>query len=416
MPRTALNTLRIVLVCTALWAAAASAEQMIVTLLDGRQIQGEVTREGESFVIRTRFGTLSFPASEVASVEPVPDAPEDRYQQRLEEIDPENPRDHYELAQWAIEQDRLDLARKHLLRALELDEDFELARLRLEEVQRRIDQARQKQRQARQAEKPDARLEGLNLLSEEEINRIRIEEFRWDDPGDVVSVRFENDVIDRFIRQMAGVDRFKEPGYDRVFRSLPPIEQLRYILEMRPRDRQLKSDIRILSDPKFMQEFRSRVWPVVRSYCGQSQCHGGPDLVGGFAVLPLGRGNMHVDYTNFVLLTGVRIDGRWIVDRSNPERSLLLQFSLPPEQANREHPSRIRQAFTSRENAAYRRILEWIRRLSGPGDFDYALKFQPPFDLDLFPPPADFLDASASTQPAEPAEPTPFDEDEERGE
>ncbi|MDY6913469.1 MAG: hypothetical protein SVT52_03305, partial [Planctomycetota bacterium] len=82
------------------------------------------------------------------------------------------------------------------------------------------------------------------------------------------------------------------------------------------------------------------------------------------------------------------------------ELSLLLQYGLPPEQSQFDHPEKITPPFRDRKSQNYRRVLEWINSLSGPLHPDYRTTYKPPFKLKtgsgglpLLPP--------ATTKPAE---------------
>jgi hypothetical protein len=220
------------------------------------------------------------------------------------------------------------------------------------------------------------------LLSEDDINRIRLEELR---ATDKVRIEFANDVLTRYIESRRGSPDWQNA--EKAFRGKPPIqraiEMLTYV------DRQnasIRDDIRVQTDPQFMVDFRRHIWPSVGSQCAVAECHGGNKPVGGLKLFRGAGRNERVDYTNFIILDGmVSRDGKArLIDRSNPEKSLLLQYGLLPDQAEFRHPEKLRRPiFTSRSSPSFKSALKWVTLLRGPMHPDYRLEYAPPFGMKL---------------------------------
>ncbi len=72
----------------------------ILVLTDGRTFEGQVTRNGQTVLIDLPYGTLRFPAHEVLEIQRRA-TPQEQYESRLGQIDPNDPNDLAELARWA---------------------------------------------------------------------------------------------------------------------------------------------------------------------------------------------------------------------------------------------------------------------------------------------------------------------------
>jgi len=409
-----LRQLVIVMALCLLAVTAGVAQTKLVKLRDGRQLQGEVTRSDGKYVIQTRFGSVRIDARDVVSITEYV-APKDEYKQRLAKIDPQSAEDHYELGKWALDKGLLEAARVELKRAVALQSDFERASLLLRQVEARILASKGSQIPATQpattavtAGATETVVRSNVLLSQEDIYRIRLEELRR---RDFVRVEFKNDVVNRFIERMSGREEFKLPRAKERFMALRPVAKVAYILENTSRsDSGIRDDILIKTDPSALAEFRRRIWPILSNSCGATQCHGGEKVNGGFKLIAARARNERIDYTNFLLIDGVVVEGRRMIERDLVERSLLLEFGLPWGQARYKHPVKLQPPpFTSRSNVNYVRILAWLNMLDGPQHPDYRLQWQPPFGLKLdftgkvqLPPPA-----PPSTQPSEEVEEAP---------
>ncbi|MDY6914014.1 MAG: tetratricopeptide repeat protein [Planctomycetota bacterium] len=358
----------------------------VVTLKNGQKIKGEVTKTANGYQVRTQSGAVvTFTSEQVLSVADVV-TPEQEYKQRLERINPQNAEHRYVLARWAFRQGLLQEARLQLRAALKINADYEQASLLLRQVNARIEQQQSEKSRPTEGAGPgpskprDKPITGLKpewLVSQEDLYRIRLEEMdRSSNRPEQVVIELRNDVINRFVRSMRGRQEFKEPQAEEKFKGLPRVRQVSYILDkVDPYNIAIKDDIIIKSDPRFMVAFRSRVWPIVARHCATAHCHGGDKPKGGLKLFNIPGKNPKVDYTNFLILDMFATSGKKMLNRDHRELSLLLQYGLPPEQSQFDHPEKITPPFRDRKSQNYRRVLEWINSLSGPLHPDYRTTY-----------------------------------------
>lgn len=374
------------LACAVVVGGIALAEMKTLTLKTGRQLTGEVTETPDGYEVKLPSGVVAtFSRDDVISVVDAV-TPDKEYREKLAKIDPDKPQDHYQLGEWALNKGLLEIARKELLTAIELKKDYEMASLLLRQVEAKIAEAQKPPVATRPVEKngedgpgPKILLTDM-LLSEQDIHRIRMAELKETDR--TVRIEFRNDVIKRFIEMMRGREEFRQPRAADKFRRRTRLWQTLYIRRRVERgDHAMLDDIVIKSDPKFMTDFRSRVWPVVRQYCATSDCHGCEKGVGGLKFFNIAGKNEKADYTNFVILSGLMKRGRRLIDRSYPDMSLVLEFCLPPDQATYRHPKKITAAAASRKAINYRTIDQWIRSLKYPPYPEYRLTWKAPFGM-----------------------------------
>lgn len=380
-------------------AGLIAAEAKTVKLKNGKTYTGEVTEVAGGYRIKAADGTVQMVLTGyVESIGPAIN-PDKEYKDRLSKIDPKNPDDHVAIAQWAYDANLPDIARKELKAALDLKKDHLKAQLLLKKVEAAIEEARQAQTQpvgpTPTPTGPSTRVGAADsldkvLIPSEDIFRIRLQELTRKD--DQVAIDFKNDLIERFINRQEGVDPdFPDKQASNRFRAMPRPAQALKIRKAFERDADaLKwtNDILVKSDPKFMQEFRSKVWPVLRGHCATIECHGGEKGQGRLKYF-IAPGNERTDYTNFVILDGYRnSDGR-MFDRDNPEDSLLLQYGLPKEQAKFQHPQRPTgpapqaQAYANNRVKEYRDVEAWIGSLRPTPHPDYNLTWKPPAPIRL---------------------------------
>jgi hypothetical protein len=193
-------------------------------------------------------------------------------------------------------------------------------------------------------------------------------------------VEFRNDAIEKFIKTMRGVGDFQKEGFAQEFRKASKAKQARYILENAPVGDAIRDDIVVKTDPAAMREFRGPVWRWISTNCAATTCHGAEKGKKGLKLYNAPGSNVNVDYTNFLILDAFHTkSGEQMIRRDDPEASLLLQYSLPKEQAQAHHPKKSKPAFTSRNAAGYKQTLEWIKGLAGPIHPDYRIKERPPY-------------------------------------
>ncbi|HOD82840.1 MAG: hypothetical protein BWX88_04449 [Planctomycetes bacterium ADurb.Bin126] len=372
------------------WAGSKS-----VRLKDGRVLTGEVTKTDDGYVIKMAFGEQTVKAGDVVSIVDVI-TPEEEFKQRFAKLDKKDPDARYALAQWAFRNNLMDEAKSECEAALDLQPKFERAELLMRQINAKVGQTKPPPRGDQ--DNPGASLDPRDLkgvfLSEEDIFRIRLVEARfspsrvdegprgWDDN---VSIVFRNKALETFVEGMAGKPPFDQREFANRFRTWRNPEKLSFMLKRLKEAgcEEVRDDIEIRQNPRVMIEFRSRVWPIVSGYCGSAQCHGGEKINGGFRLFNVvGRGD-EIDYTNFLMLVATRVNKRRVVDRSQYEQSLLLQFGLPETLAEFKHPKTRPPLFKGKQDPKYGLILSWMKALAGTRMPDYHLKWTPPAGLKI---------------------------------
>ena len=356
--------------CFLVMCGVVLARQQTVKLRNGGEITGEVTKTPDGYKITLPSGgTTVLKADQVVAVVDAFTFEEEYEKQKaLVKVDPDNPhKAHYELAKWAHKKGHLEIAQKELQEALKLKPDYEAARLLLKRIEKEL------QDKDKPKTLPD-RISPGDLIGDVDINRIRLVELRGDEEA---VIAFAGNVIKKFMDAYKGKGMFAEPDGDKKFLQYSNMEKAMYILDNIDRENYaIKDKILIRSDPKFMVDFRNSVWPVIVSSCGSSKCHGGQKIVGGLRLLRRGaRGK--VDYTNFYTLDSYKQNELSIIDRNNPENSLLLQYGLLENLAEFRHKTQITPLFADKTDPKYLRLRDWILSLRAPHP-GYGVKYKPP--------------------------------------
>ncbi|MBI5723524.1 MAG: hypothetical protein HZA50_06165 [Planctomycetes bacterium] len=391
-------------------ACAAFGEDQILVKKDGIKITGEITKEGDNYKVKTRAGEVVVPAKDVDRIDPTPRGV---YGKKAAELKPDSAnvaQKRYELAQWAFEQGLFNEAMEQvkLLEQAQWGGEGSFYATVGPKLKEKIESAIG-------GRTPDnggtpAATQGVGntpktggevvhdftkeLLTPEQISRIRLEELTKEDKD--VRVEFKPNTLKGFMKKLAGRD-----GYDeKTFQKMNDFEKLWFMLDAfggKDRD-EVKDAVKINTDPKFMVEFR-KIWPLIRSNCASANCHGGSgsDIKGGF-YLYSGGGNIERElYTNFIILRGFNKGAR-MIDVQQPEKSLLLCYSLPRDKTDMKHPfanqkeinaggatvSPIEKPFLcdSKDSVNYKKISEWMSSLQLLMRVDYNLDSWAPWGVE----------------------------------
>ncbi len=368
--------------CLVIVAAVYGGEIKRIKLKRGGELVGTVVEvDGKYEITSERFGVVTIEKTRVALIEDYT-TPQQEYQKRLAKIALKSPQDRVELGKWAMEQKLWESAKEQFTEALQLKEDYERASLLLRYVNGKIaaSQKATKNPSVRPATGPlvaSATFDPKWLVTEAEINRIRMSELRPEDRR--VRVKFLNKLEDRFIDQMLGKGDFSQPNFATKFRRMKPAAKAMYILDNLDRvDPEMVNDIVIASDPQFMIEFRQRVWPILSSFCARIECHGGEKPLGRLRLFK--KPGSAAEYTNFLILDYYESKGMKMIDRDHRDTSLLLQYGLPRDLAKYPHPVPLRRTpFQNRQSVNYRRVRQWVDSLMGPPEPDYDVKLRLPW-------------------------------------
>jgi hypothetical protein len=211
------------------------------------------------------------------------------------------------------------------------------------------------------------KMEDRRLLNTDEINIIRQKEMPADDPK--VVIRFENQVVKKYLA--TGNKNAAE-----FAKMTPEAQALEILTDGTP---EMRKDVKVMTDPTPMIEFKSKVMPVIALGCGSPACHGGAKG-GDFALFP--ANNTAGTYTNFYILqtytTNVAGTSYAVIDRVTPDRSLVLQYGLPVAVGQPPHPAvtGFRPKFKSTDDPAYITMLNYIKALPAIAP-DYGIDVSP---------------------------------------
>jgi hypothetical protein len=348
----------------ALLPTLVSAKEAVVTLSDGRQLQGELLEQNEQRIVLSISGVrTTLNRSNIAHLR-VLESMAKRYRQRRADLSEDDLAGRRELVHWLVEQKAYKLAAQELktLRR-RFPEDNRLTilwrvvqeRLKLRRA-RESDSEAETQPTTQPADEP-APLRLEDRLSESQVNLMRV----WEVTDPLESqpeVLISNEVIRELYSAYADHRRMPEgPNMLRRLMEAPGYEQLELMFRLQARE--FYGRARMISDPEPLRQFR--VWlheRYVLGFCARPQCHGGKAIGG----LPLFRRQSATDrtfYSNFYSLSQYRNDAGLMIDRRRPSDSLLLQYGLPRAKAKRPHPEveNWRPHFFSAESREYQSYL-----------------------------------------------------------
>jgi hypothetical protein len=210
----------------------------------------------------------------------------------------------------------------------------------------------------------------LRKLTPEEINRIRYMELRAmrlrTSRPDRVSVRISRETIEEFLVEMEGDSRFVGKRNRQAFLKQTATQKLHVIAQLK--GSAFADKVEIQTDPEVFVEFRRNVMPYVLRGCATNGCHGqaNEDAVG-FRLFKDPKKTAPTTYANFVILSDLAVGAGRVLDRAQPQDSLLLTYMLPRSEVKVEqrHPGdvELKPIFQSRKTARFKRIEKWIGSL-----------------------------------------------------
>ena len=371
----------------ALFTAPAGAAPGVVVTHTGARYEGDVTERLDDVVVTIRGVQTIIQRGDVASIT-FTESFDQQFKERLARLESNDIESRIALARWAMEREQYIAARDVLDQVLQIDpnhgEADELATI--VRGQLRLSMRKPAPAVDRQRSVPATRaVEGATeeplkrLLSADEVQSLRRAEWR---PGDIVRVRVDTRVARQFAQD------FNRPW--REFGSRRAGDQAQAILQEGTPQHQ--RGVQILNDPPVMVEFRRSVQPIILNGCASSGCHGGPNPSTSFALVTPAD-NETATATNFYLLMtasrrldagaatgdggifGGASDVR-MIDRGRGAKSLLVQYALPAEIAEFDHPpvQNFRPIFQNLSDPRARAVVDWIDSLA-PITPDYGFTF-----------------------------------------
>jgi hypothetical protein len=209
------------------------------------------------------------------------------------------------------------------------------------------------------------------MVTADEINRIRQLEWSQKEP---INVFVDRDVVEKYLSNNPNMTR-------QEFARLPKEQQAIDIMNDRP---DLASGIHMRADPKPIADFHQKIQRILQQGCAVAGCHGGTNSKGGNFYLYNGD-TPPVYVTNYLTLQTfapkVKDVQMPLIDRQNPENSLLLQYMLPPEVAVTPHPAAppYKGMVKTSKDPRYQAVYGWLQELNPLlPNYDIDLTKEPP--------------------------------------
>lgn len=363
-----------------------------LTLKDGQKVTGVlISQDAESVILNIQGVNTTFAMNQVARLAELPTI-EERYQRFRANTPDEDVEGLLKLARWLHERRRHDLALREVERALKAEPDHPGAnqlkivleeQLKLEGVQPAAPREPREPRERVVA--PLDAMDTFPLLSDEQINLIRVFEVDLKDPPRMIIPRA---AVEQFMTKYAGQlveGRGQVPttpeGREQFLRQ-KPAEILAWFFDLRARE--FYDKVEVQENPRSMRQFRDnvhRTWLV--NACATTKCHGGEEA-GRLFLYTRRPNNDRSAYTNFLILDRFRTaEGQGLIDFAQPARSPLLHMGLPRNKALFPHPEvkglgRVwKPIFDGEDDPNFRAAVAWIQSMY-ENRTGYPIEYAPP--------------------------------------
>lgn len=367
-----------------------------VVLKDGQTFEGVIVSQTDT-VIQLKIGDIITPI-QMADVQSVNNlgSVEQQYKTRRAKLDDKDLSGRYDLAYWLFQQKAYQLAADELMDLKRRFPDDNRTSLLLKVVQERLKlneeapgvnkPAGSNKGETEQAETSadGTVINGVKLLTPEEVNTIRV----WELPEDFDKTRpplrisVPREVMEDAMRKYASSplvpkgtakqnEMLRKPGY----------EQLAFLFALRARE--YYPQVMVRQDPPTMQTFRQQVNPqYVSTYFAR---YFGNGQIPGLRLVDQRPNGEAEAYTNFFILQNFQYNNRAMIDRLDPEKSLLLQWGLPRNVADFPAPEGIegwQPRFNNTDDPNYKIYRKWIDDLTNAPEYDIPARSVRPASAD----------------------------------
>ncbi len=346
---------------------------------NGQVFAGELVRDVPSHVLLEIGGLPArFERSEVAGVTPVPDVAAGLRQRRAA-LEPDDHAGRLAVAREMFAADLLQEARWEVVLLQTAMSEASPARASLDALLFSIEARRALVREAAEQSRPaDAQPPGAArppspvrrpaYLSEAQINLVRVYEIDLS-TAPVGAVRVPDSVLREAMKTHRRHPAVPQGELDQAaLLTAPDRDQLAFLFDLEARS--LYGAVLVFHDPEGLAAFRRQINPQhVARYFAR---HFGAGKVPGLDLVRYRPNTTPEAYTNFVRLCRFTHEGRPMIDRYNPEASLLLQWALPRDAALHPAPpvAGWRPRFRSLDDPRCVQLREWI---------DGLVKFTPDY-------------------------------------
>lgn len=348
----------------------------VVELLDGRQLRGLLKRDGCDAVEIMLHGTpIELDRLSVARVWILAPLAE-RYAELKRAMPLERPGAHLALCRWLVQEKAWELAVPELEAHAQAHRSADAIRLlRVAKAHQAIGRQRGGEADTDAVDTP--RPKSPEPVDDAAVNLIRVYELDLSDPP---PLRIDENTRQAFLDAYRTSTLLPQTEEGRAaLLAGEPIDILQLMFAHRARE--YYGAVRVLQEPDALRRFRQSVhdlWLLPR--CGSTDCHGGPDA-GRFRLLKGKRIDDRIRASNLLILDALVLDGRPMIDWNDPERSTLLQYALPADNADRPHPpvAGWRPAMDSPKSVSAVATVKWIESMMRSPRPDYPV--EPPIAL-----------------------------------
>lgn len=373
-----------------------------LTLLNDKTIHGKLVSDNEKGVTLKIVGIEThFERDKIKSIKKLLTVAQ-QYESQKAQLKEDDLEGRYKLASWLYNKQAYDLAEKEILsiqKAFPKDNRIPLL-LRLVKNKRTLKANRpvtpakpSVASQPRPKNNTKSKNDNLqvatpsnivgkqdDLLNDDQINLLKVYEINLKNKP---NIRFKRKDLEDFLTAYQGEEYVPNSRSKRntFLNQKSGYQQLDLLFKTHARDFYGKAQI--LGHPEVFRNFRTIHRTYILNRCATTACHGGENAQGIFLFNRRPKASAdQIVYTNFYILnafsagkSGVQYD---MIDRVSSERSLLLQFGLPRDEANFPHPPvrGMKPAFNRGKNdRQYKLMNNWIQSLYSPTP-DYGIDYQ----------------------------------------
>jgi len=312
-----------------------AAKAGYVTAKSGQEILGDIDDSAaDTVTITTADGKkIQLFKANVASIKYF-DSVQEEFDWRMKKLGTQDVPGRLALARWAVTKNEKGFAEKAVTSARQIDpKSADVAAM---EKQLGMNKPPPPPATVPAATKPVAAGPkigpAIRTLTADEIQLVRMREMH---PQGDKTVKLQVPPPTKVAARNAGVITAEE------FKTITMPELGLRILNSPDAPPALKAQIKLMSDPVPLTEFRQKVNKPLVASCATAACHGGN--LGGNMLLYPDPTKEEQALTNFVVFQKFEktVDGtqRSMLDRTTPEASLLLAYMLPPELSRAPHPT-----------------------------------------------------------------------------
>jgi hypothetical protein len=364
-------------------ASSLVAKPGTIKTTDGQTYEGEITEKVETVTITVRGIDMSLPREKVATITyAAAEGYEKEFADKLAKLDKKDVKGRLDLARDAFTNKKYELARQAADEALTIDPNSADAASMRDNVQSQMRLERAAHHDSAAPEKipttSRTTIDRNNFLTPADINQIRLLEMK---PNEQLQIRFEKGVQKRFV----AANNLVLSEYTKK----PVMEQALEIIEHGTPD--MRDDVKIMQDPAALMEFRRVIEPLVLKNCATSNCHGGPAPAGGFMLYNVNEADPSPHYTNFYILqsytkksekaAGIFEGGDLkMLNRTQPSNSLLVQYALPQNIAEHDHPEvgGYKGIVRNQQDPRYKQLVDWLGTTLKAVEPQYTIKLKMP--------------------------------------